>query len=66
MEIGFFLGRHKNRCFLCNVGSLKSTEKCIIDKFLKTIDAPLSLKFTKEKDFEYGNVKGSKLLKPNK
>ena len=44
----------------------KSTEKCIIDKFLKTIDAPLSLKFTKEKDFEYGNVKGSKLLKPNK
>ena len=42
----------------------KSTEDCIIDKFLKTIDAPLSIKITKEKDVEHGYAEGSKLLKP--
>ena len=42
----------------------KSTEDCMIDKFLKTIDAPLSIKITKEKDVEHGHAEGSKLLKP--
>ena len=42
----------------------KTTEECIIDKFLKNIDAPLSTQVTKEENFEYGNAKGSNLLKP--
>ena len=42
----------------------KTTDECIIDKFLKTIDAPLSTKFTREDGFDYGNAEGSKLLKP--
>ena len=42
----------------------KSTEECIIDKLLKTIDAPLSIKITKEEEVEHGYAKGSKLLKP--
>jgi hypothetical protein len=42
----------------------KSTEECIIDKFLKTIDAPLSIKTTKEEEVEHGYAEGSKLLKP--
>jgi hypothetical protein len=35
-----------------------------MDKFLKSIDAPLSTKFTREEGFDFGNVEGSKLLKP--
>ena len=42
----------------------KTTDECIMDKFLKTIDAPLSTKFTREEGFDYGNAEGSKLLKP--
>ena len=42
----------------------KTTDECIMDKFLKTIDAPLSTKFTREEGFDYGNGEGSKLLKP--
>ena len=42
----------------------KSTKECIIDKFLKNIDAPLSTQATTEENFEYGNAKGSNLLKP--
>ena len=42
----------------------KSTEDCIINKFLKTIDAPLSIKITKEEEVEHGYAEGSKLLKP--
>ena len=41
----------------------KTTDECIIDKFLKNIDAPLSTHFTTCKDFEYGQAKGSNLLK---
>ena len=42
----------------------KTTDECIMDKFLKTIDAPLSTKFTREEGFDYGKGEGSKLLKP--
>ena len=42
----------------------KSTEDCIIDKFLKTIDAPLSIKTTKDEEVEHGYAEGSKLLTP--
>jgi hypothetical protein len=42
----------------------KSTEECIIDKFLKTIDAPLSMKITMDDEVKRGYGVGSKLLKP--
>ena len=42
----------------------KATDECIIDKFLKNIDAPLSTQSTTEENFEYGNANGSNLLKP--
>ena len=41
----------------------KTTDECIIDKFLKNIDAPLSTQSTTEENFEYGNAQGSNLLK---
>jgi hypothetical protein len=41
----------------------KATDECIIDKFLKNIDAPLSTESTREKSVEYGNAEGSNLLK---
>jgi ectoine hydroxylase-related dioxygenase (phytanoyl-CoA dioxygenase family) len=42
----------------------KSTEECIIDKFLKTIDAPLSMKITMDEEVKRGYGVGSRLLKP--
>ena len=42
----------------------KSTEECIIDKFLKTIDAPLSMKITMDDEVKRGYGVGSRLLKP--
>jgi len=42
----------------------KSTEECIIDKFLKTIDAPLSMKITMDDEVRRGYGVGSRLLKP--
>ena len=42
----------------------KTTDECIMDKFLKSIDAQLSTSLTTEENFEYGNAKGSDLLKP--
>ena len=42
----------------------KTTDECIMDKFLKSIDAQLSTSLTTEENFEYGNAKGSNLLKP--
>ncbi len=41
----------------------KSTEECILDKFLKTIDGPLSIEQTTTQNFEYGYTKASNLLK---
>ena len=41
----------------------ETTDECIIDKFLKNIDAPLSTQSTTEENFEYGNANGSNLLK---
>ena len=40
-----------------------STKECIIDKFLKTIDAPLSMKITMDEEVKRGYGEGSKLLK---
>jgi len=42
----------------------KTTDKCLIDKLLKNIDAPLTTEFTRTKSIEYGTMKGSNLLKP--
>ena len=42
----------------------KSTEECIIDKLLKTIDAPLSMKITMDEEVKRGYGVGSRLLKP--
>ena len=42
----------------------KSTEECIIDKLLKSIDAPLSMKITMDEEVQRGYGVGSRLLKP--